>query len=301
MHRKTSLFVWPLVCVLTGASCSGTPQTMVSPSATPGATAFDTAGTLNVKIGAPTGLSPNGATLDTRRPTLSFINPTLRFAGTGVPLRYEIEVQGEAGNVIYSTVVDQSPGTTSHTPPTDAPFATTLWWRARALVTDQGGPWSDFAQFRTPDPPPPPGPPAPIPVPGGGLPFPVPAACGPFGPDNRFACAAAVAALSIEWQGCAGGRGVSCHRFSRQVVFALAQSDSNWKMIVAAPGGNACNCSGCGPSDGTMFREDTTVYGGNRVFDMIVGAGGPTPSLTWSPVPGPRPGDLPNDAPLCVP
>jgi hypothetical protein len=50
-----------------------------------------------------------------------------------------------------------------------------------------------------------------------------------------------------------------------------------------------------------MFREDTTVYGGNLVFDMIVGAGGPTPSLGWSFVGAPRNVDGPNDAPLCVP
>ncbi len=31
-----------------------------------------------------------------------------------------------------------------------------------------------------------------------------------------------------------------------------------------------------------MFREDTTVYAGRNVYDMIVGAGGPTPSLNWS-------------------
>ncbi len=85
------------------------------------------------------------------------------------------------------------------------------------------------------------------------------------------------------------------------MVFALNASDPNWKMITAAPGGNACNCNFCGPSDGTMFREDTTVYGGNTVFDMIVGAGGPTPSLNFSLVPGPRAGDIPADAPICVP
>jgi len=109
----------------------------------------------------------------------------------------------------------------------------------------------------------------------------------------------AVAALSDEWARCARGIGINCHRFSRQVVYALAQSDPNYKMIQAAPGGNACNCSACGPSDGTMFREDTTVYNGNQVFDMIGGAGGPTPSLGWSGVGAPRPGDIPNNAPLC--
>jgi hypothetical protein len=175
-----------------------------------------------------------------------------------------------------------------------------LWWRVRGRLGVQTGPWADFAQIRTPDPPAPP--PPPPPTPGGGpgqLPFPVPAECGPGGPGNRLPCVLAVAAQSAEWALCARGVGVGCHRFTRQVVFALLQSDPNWKMIQAAPGGQSCNCTGCGPSDGTMFREDTTVYGGNSVYDMISGAGGPTPGLVWSGVGPPRPGDLPRDAPLC--
>jgi hypothetical protein len=50
-----------------------------------------------------------------------------------------------------------------------------------------------------------------------------------------------------------------------------------------------------------MQREDTGVYAGRRVFDMIVGAGGPSPSLNWSEVPGPRSGDIPVEAQVCVP
>jgi hypothetical protein len=108
-----------------------------------------------------------------------------------------------------------------------------------------------------------------------------------------------MAALSAEWATCARGIGIGCHRFSRQVVYALSQSDPGYRMIQAAPGGQSCNCNFCGPSDGTMFREDTTVYNGNQVFDMIGGAGGPTPSLGWSAVGAPRPGDIPTVAPLC--
>ncbi len=70
-------------------------------------------------------------------------------------------------------------------------------------------------------------------------------------------------------------------------------------MIMAARGGHACTCSSCGASDGSMFREDTAVYGGNRVFDMVAGAGGPSPSLYWNEVPGPRAGDTPAEAPVC--
>jgi hypothetical protein len=239
-------------------------------------------------------LSPNGTILDTRRPTLSFTNASGVYVPVG--LAYEIVVEDGTGTAVYGRTIGETPGTSAHTLDTDLDYAQDWWWRARARLENEVGPWSGYAQFRTPDPPPPPPPP---PTPGGGLPFPVPAACGPGAPDDRSACVAAVAALSAEWQGCRGGSGVRCHRFTRQVVFALAQSDPNWQMIQAALGGNACNCSFCGPSDGTMFREDTAVYGGNRVFDMILGAGGPTPSLAWQAVPGPRAGDLPATAPLC--
>ncbi len=140
--------------------------------------------------------------------------------------------------------------------------------------------------------------PAPPPPTDSGLPFPIPAACS-GGVAAGFACAQAVAAVSSEWATCRAGIGVGCGRFTRQVVYALSRSDPNWKMIRAAPGGYSCSCSSCGPSDGTMFREDTTVYGGNRVFDMISGAGGPSPGLYWNEVPGPRAGDIPTDAPVC--
>ena len=72
-------------------------------------------------------------------------------------------------------------------------------------------------------------------------------------------------------------------------------------MIQAAPGGHACNCYVCGPSDGTMFREDTTVYGGaqrlrhdrrRRRTDAVAELGF---------VGAPRNVDVPGDAPLCVP
>ena len=62
-----------------------------------------------------------------------------------------------------------------------------------------------------------------------------------------------------------------------------------------------------------VFGEDVGYFGGvfrctdglqskhgrNRVFDMITGAGGPSPGLQWSAVPGPRAEDTPTDVPLC--
>lgn len=289
MQRKTML-AWSVVCVLAIGSCSETPRTSLSPSALEPSSTFVNPDGSTMKVTAPQGLGPNGGPVDSQRPTLTFTNAI----GLLVPvsIAHEVEIQDASGTVIYNRLTGETASAVSHTVEIDLPYATTLWWRTRGRFGEAFGPWSIFAQFTTPNPPTPAG--------GGGgtLPFPIPAECGPFGPGNRFGCAAAVAAQSAEWRACAGGRGVNCHRFTRQVVYALAQSDPNWKMIIAG-GGHACNCSGCGGSDGSMFREDTVVYGGNRVFDLIVGAGGPSPGINWSEVPGPRPGDVPTLAPLC--
>lgn len=292
MTRKR-LYSAVLACALM-ASCSSSPGTPSSPSgATPTTAALNADGS-SLKANPPSGLSPNGSVTDSRRPTLSFNASTGRFS-TLSGVAYEIEVFDSANTTAYSR--DNVPGT-SHTLEADLTYADNYTWHVRAKVGIDVGPWSGLAGFRTPDPPAPPPQAAAV---SGQLPFPVPAACAAPGEGDRFACAAAVAALSLEWQGCAAGSGTRCHRFTRQVVYALSQSDPNWKMIQAAPGGHACNCSSCGPSDGTMFREDTTVYAGRSVYDMIIGAGGPTPSLNWSFVGAPRNVDGPGDAPLCAP
>jgi hypothetical protein len=222
---------------------------------------------------------------------LTFTNPAGLYATT--TFDYDLEVQNAAGTVVYART---TPG--AHTLESDLTYADNFWFRARARLGTQVGPWSGFSQFRTPDPPAPPPPPPTVSPSGGGLPFPIPASCLA---GNGANCAFEMSGLSAEWGRCRGGDGVGCHRFTRQVVYALSRNDSNWQMIMAAPGGHACNCFSCGPSDGTMFREDTTVYGGRDVYDMIIGAGGPAPSITWSFVGAPRNVDVPNSAAVCQP
>jgi hypothetical protein len=201
-----------------------------------------------------------------------------------------------AGTIVYARTIGESATSSSHTLESDLTYADNYRHRVRARLGTQVGPWSEFAQFRTLDPPPPPPTVAPPTTAGGGLPFPIPASCLA---GNGANCAFEMSGLSAEWGRCRGGDGVGCHRFTRQVVYALSRTDPNWQMIMAAPGGHACNCNSCGPSDGTMFREDTTVYGGRDVYDMIIGAGGPAPSITWSFVGAPRNVDVPGSAPVC--
>ena len=289
---------WLLVCVFGLAACSGTPQTLLSPTAMEPTTTFVNPDGSTIKVEKPRDLGPNGVVVNTLRPTLTFTNPPGRFANVG--FAYDIEIQNANGAVVYARTIGETTTSGSHILEDDLSYSDTFWFRVRTRLGNQVGPWADFAQFRTldrPAPPPPPPTPTPTPVPDGNvLPFAVPGSCLA---GNGAICAFEMAAFSVEWARCRAGDGVGCHRFTRQVVYALSLTDPNWKMIQAAPGGHACNCFSCGPSDGTMFREDTTVYGGRDVYDMIVGAGGPAPSLTWNFVGPPRSVDGPNDAPVC--
>jgi hypothetical protein len=290
MFRPTK-FALAALCSVTLVACSSSPETMLSPTGVEGGSASLNADGSTLKVSAPSNLSPGGsAAINTVRPTLTFNAASGRYQSAA--LDHELQIVNANDQVVYSSRSASSP----HTVPTDLSYADNFWWRVRARIGDEFGPWSDYAQFRTPDPP------AFTSSGGGGggsLPFPVPAECGPFGGGNRFACASAVAELSAEWARCRRGDGLGCHRFTRQVGWALAQFDPNWTLIQAQPGGHACSCNSCGPSDGTMFREDTVVYAGRTVYDMITGAGGPSPGLTWSSVPGPRAGDAPVLPGLC--
>jgi hypothetical protein len=292
MQRKTFL-AWPVVCVLILMGCSGAPQSALSPSAVDATATFINPDGSTMKVRAPRDLAPNG-TIDSQRPTLTFSNSVAVLVQ--VNLGHELEILNAQGASIYNRTLPESATTSSHAVESDLPYAETFTWRVRARSGINFGPWAT-ASIRTPNPPPPPAPPT------GVLPFPVPEACGPFGPDGRFPCVLAMAAQSVEWQRCAAGSGLGCHRFVRQVVHALSRSDPNFQMILVG-GGHGCNCDRCGDTDrATFYREDTTVYGGRRVYDMITGAGGPTPGLTWSFIGdgGPRPGDVPADAALCTP
>jgi hypothetical protein len=296
--ERTSKRAWLMMCVLVMGACSGTPQTMLSPTAAPPTSTSLNPDGSNMKVGRPSDLGPNGVVVSTLRPTLTWTNPAGRFATVG--LTYDVEIQNANGAIVYTrSALGETPGAGSHTLQDDLSFSDNFWFRVRARLGNDLGPWSDFAQFRTFDrPAPPPPAPTPTPTPGtGGLPFAIPGSCLA---GNGAQCAFDVSLVSAEWARCRGGSGVGCHRFTRQVVFALSQTDPNWQMIQAAPGGHACDCFTCGPSNGAMFREDTTVYRGT-VFDMIVGAGGPAPSISWFAVGGVRPGDVPGSAPVCQP
>ena len=278
MQRNTIL-AWSVVCVLAVAGCSGSPQTSLSPTAIDAeSTALNPDGS-SLKYTAPKDLGPRDVTVSTSRPTLSFTNAAGRFAD--VEVAYEIHVENGAGSVVYSRVVAESAGSTSHTLESDLTLADNFWWRVRARLGPEVGPWSEYAGFRTPDrqgvPPVAPG--------AGGLPFPVPEACGPFGPGDRSACIAAMTAVSPWYPACQAGSGVNCHRFTRSVAAALASHDPRWGLLSKNPGDTQCSWDSCAIRDGSGYGEDVVAHldGGTlRGWDIVGGAGAPGASAHWS-------------------
>jgi hypothetical protein len=278
MQRNT-LIAWSAVCALAMAGCSGTPQTTLSPSAIDGtSTALNPDGS-SVKATAPTDLTPRDVTVDTLRPTLRFTNAVGRYASLG--FAYEIQVVDGAGNIVYTRTIGESSGSSSHTLESDLSYSDNFWWRVRARLGDQAAPWTDYAPFRTLDRPGP----ASVAPGASGLPFAVPEACGPFGPGDRTACVAAVAAVSPWWPACQAGSGTNCHRFTRSVAAALATFDQGWGLLSKNPGEQQCSWNSCGPGNGSGYGEDVVVHldGGTlRGWDIVSGAGAPGARAGWS-------------------
>lgn len=284
MLRKF-LRTWPLAVALALAACSGSPETMLSPSAVVSEATFLNADGSTIKVGAPGILDPtNNATVDSQRPTLRYSNPAGRFARVG--WSYDVELH-DAARVIYTReALGEGSGTSSHTVEVDLDYSRTYWWRVRVRLGDQVGPWSDFAQFQTP---PPPAPPAPA---AGTLSWVVPDVCST---GSGPACSAALAATSPWWAACRAGSGTNCHRFTRQLAASLAVFDPNWGLITKNPGEQQCSWDGCGPGNGSGYGEDVVAYstgGGNWIgWDVVVGAGAPGAGLNWAQLSSRRPGN----------
>jgi hypothetical protein len=276
MQRNTIL-AWSAVCALAVAGCSGTPQTTLSPSAIESSsTALNPDGS-SLKVNAPADLSPRDVTVDTLRPTLNFTSAAGRYASLN--FGYEVVVVDGADNVVYSRTLGQAGGSISHTLEADLSYSDNFWWRVRARLGDETGPWSNYAPFRTLDRP---GPPQPTP---GSLPFPVPEACGPFGPGDRTACVVAMTAVSPWYAACQAGSGVNCHRFTRSVAAALASHDPGWGLLSKNPGDTQCSWNSCSIRDGSGYGEDVVAHrdGGTlRGWDIVSGAGGPGARAGWS-------------------
>jgi hypothetical protein len=129
-----------------GVSCSATPMSPTSPTASEHSAAANADGS-NLKVTAPGIVTPfDSERIDSRRPTMIWQNST----GVNAPIgmAYELEVW-DSTQSIYTMIVGETPGTGTHVYPTDLAYDTAYSWRIRAALANDRGPWSDWGNFRT--------------------------------------------------------------------------------------------------------------------------------------------------------
>ncbi|MEO2196695.1 MAG: CRTAC1 family protein [bacterium] len=113
-----------------------------------------------LKAGAPILTSPaNGGTLTDRNPTLSLQNAQGTYVDAVLIHRFEVYDAARQTLMQAGTVI-QGDGQTQFMVTASLDFATTYWWRARAELEGEAGPWSATFSFVTPDAPAPPAPPS---------------------------------------------------------------------------------------------------------------------------------------------
>jgi hypothetical protein len=138
-----------LAVLATAAGCSKSPAAPTTPSASQGivlaATAADGS---TLKFNAPALVNPvENARAEDRRPTLVWANATSRYGGIGVA--YDLQVE-TASAVVYEQTVGESPDFGAHLLPFDLEYDTKYFWRVRARVGNEFGPWSSYAEFMSP-------------------------------------------------------------------------------------------------------------------------------------------------------
>ena len=148
MHSTFKQFAraLPAVAMVTTIACSG--GTPVAPdSATSAAAGSTDAGPdgSTLKATAPTLVSPiNNVELATVRPSLQIGGSSAQVRQSGLRLRVRNSDLGrsDGSQADRRTARARHPATTSQT-------QSSYRWRARAVLGNSVGPWSDFATFRT--------------------------------------------------------------------------------------------------------------------------------------------------------
>jgi len=135
--------------VALGVSCTGTPMSPTTPSATTAGDLSAISGALEIKVTAPGVVSPfDSERVDSRRPTLIWTNSTGKHSPIG--FFYEIEVVDSADRVVYTLSVGETANSGTHVVDIDLAYDTPYGWRIRAGLDAERGPWSVWGNFRTP-------------------------------------------------------------------------------------------------------------------------------------------------------
>jgi hypothetical protein len=149
MHRKT-LLASLFVCLTIAIGCGKDSPTPVSPSGSSSGDAGASADGSTLKATAPTAQSPTGGARVEGGVVLRIGNAQAKFAT--VPLSYRFQVFNEAGQRVYeSGQIAAGNGSTSHAVTATLDFNKRHTWRARAEYFSAVGPWSQSAEFVTPE------------------------------------------------------------------------------------------------------------------------------------------------------
>jgi hypothetical protein len=265
-----------------GAGCSQSPEAPTSPSA---AQAANTAATgpdgSTLKMNAPALVNPvDRGRAEDRRPTLVWANATSRYGAVGVA--YDLVVETSSA-VVYEQTVGESPDFGAHLIPFDLEYDTVYYWRVRARVGDEFGPWSSYAEFLSPT-----RPTAQAPV-GGGAAGACAAPLSPVGPgENRKPRPNHSAVLRQIANQFPGTLQNSCQEHGGSWEY-LDRSIDALRAIDGRYGYNAKRGNMNDPSldvvsyfwgNHDQFQGSSQVY----IFDVIGGHCGPFPSVSWNDV-----------------
>lgn len=271
-----------LAALTISAACSKSPEAPTAPSATQGVPSAATAAAdgSTLKFSAPALIAPvGGDRAEDRRPTLIWANARSKYGNFGVA--YDIEVSTEAATV-YERTVGESQHSGAHLLEFETEFDTKYFWRMRARVGNEFGPWSSYAEFLSPK--------KPVPT---GFSFAGVASCtaplAPMGPGEtrkpRPNDSAIVRAVAAAFPGALVN---SCQEhggtweFMDRSVDALRSKDGRY-------GYNAKRGDMNNPSVDVVsyFYANTTDFQGSEkvyIFDMVGGHCGPNPHITWQDV-----------------
>ncbi len=259
---KSASWVALTAALVFGVSCSGTPMSPTSPSATTGGTLSAGPDGATIKVTPPGLVSPyDSERIEGRRPTFVWTNST--GIHTSVGFFYELEVVDFSDQLLYARTLGESLGSGSHAMEIDLAYDTPYAWRIRAGLEAERGPWSVWGIFRTAN--------APVVV---ATPTPTPTG-GTIGPARTMSFEEVYQTiLSIHNGGRfnLGGNSTRDYRvnFIFGAVAAVAYGHARWNP--AGPDSNWCVKDAGGgrpPSDDVVVRCNT-----REAWDLISGAGG---------------------------
>jgi len=243
-----------------GVSCSTTPASPTSPTASEHSAAANADGS-TLKMTKPGIVAPfDSEKLNTRRPTFIWQNATGINAPTGKA--YELELW-DAQQVIYTMIVGETPNQGQHAYPTDLAYGTPYSWRIRAALDNDRGPWSDWGNFVTMD--------APVQV----VTTPSGSSSGPVGPPRSIGLNEAyniIISIHNSLRVDLGGRSNRDYRVNFLFAAVAAIHYGHGRFNPQGPDSNWCVKDAGGgrpPSDDVLVRCNS-----REAWDLIVGAGG---------------------------